>query len=68
MDVKWIAKYYKEIDNELISIGEETSIVRTFTKNEIEIFLSLHNFKVMEVIERQSYAFPTLVFVAQKTA
>lgn len=66
MDVKWVAKYYKQIENELISIGNETSIVRTFTKNELEIFLSLYNFKIIEVIERQSYAFPTLVFVAKK--
>ena len=66
MDVKWEAKYYKKEENVLQLIGEETSIVRTFTKNELEIFLNLHNFKIKEIIQRPSYAFPTLVFVAQK--
>ncbi len=66
MDVKWEAKYYRKEENDFTFLGEETSVVRTFTKNEIEIFLNLHKFKVIEIIQRPSYAFPTLVFVAQK--
>lgn len=38
MDLKWEAKYIKEIDGEYREIGEDTEVVRCFTKNEIELF------------------------------
>jgi len=66
MDVKWDSIYYNKIDNELVCIGKDTAIARTFTKNEIEIFLHLNHFEVKDIIERETYAFPTFVVVAEK--
>ena len=66
MDLKWTAKYYKEIKNEWIEIGIDNPIVRTFSKDEIEIFLTINNFKIKEVLERVNYTFPTLVIVAER--
>jgi len=68
MDFIWHSKYMKKIGDDLIQIGDDTSIVRTFTKDEIEIFLLLNNFEIKEIIDRDTYAFPTYVIVAQKNA
>lgn len=68
MDLKWTAKYYKEVNQEWIEIGEDNPIVRTFSKDEIEIFLTINNFKIKEFIERANYAFPTYVVVAERMA
>ena len=66
MDFLWDATYYKKEGQKLIEIGQNHSNVRTFTVNEIEIFLFINGFKVKEIIDRPSYFFPTYVFVAEK--
>jgi len=66
MDLKWESIYYNKIENELVNIGEDKAIARTFTKNEIEIFLSLNHFEIKDIIEKETYAFPTFVVVAEK--
>ncbi len=66
MDVKWEAKYYKNTPKGLIPLGEDSSVVRTFSKDEITLFLSINHFEIKDIIERASYAFPTFVVVAEK--
>jgi len=66
MDFNWASFYFKKDNNELISIGEDNAILRAFTINELEIFLTLNQFKVKEVVARTSYAFPTYVIVAER--
>lgn len=65
MGFDWQSVFYKK-EKSLIEIGRDTSTIRTFTINEIEIFLSINGFVVKDVIERPSYAFPTYVVVAEK--
>ena len=63
----WLSVYYKEDDNgNLIKIGEDNSTIRAFSKDEISLFLQLTGFEVKEIIPRSSYAFDTLVVVAEK--
>ena len=66
MDFKWASVYYQKEDTNLKEIGRDDSIIRTFTRDEIQLFLSINGFKVLEFIERASYAFPTFVVVAEK--
>ncbi len=66
MNMNWDATYYKKIEKEFVKIGEDKSIIRTFTLNEMEIFLDINQFEVKEVIEKPAYAFPTYVIVAQR--
>ena len=66
MDFKWQSLFYKKNGTELIEIGEDNSVIRAFTLNEIEIFLTINGFTIKDVIERPSYAFPTYVIVAEK--
>ena len=68
MDLIWTAKYSKEVNGELVEIGKDTSTVRTFTKDELKIFLTINSFEIKEIINRASYAFPTYVIVAEKKA
>jgi SAM-dependent methyltransferase len=64
----WASVYYEENNTrELYKIGEDNSTIRTFTKDEIILFLQLSNFTVNEIIERPSYAFDTFVIIAQKS-
>ena len=62
----WEAIYYKTKNGVTKKITDDTSTVRAFTKNEWELFLKLSNFKLLEIIDRKSYAFDTYVVVAQK--
>ena len=63
---QWNAKYYQITNGEQTLLTEDQSEVRAFTKNEWELFLILNDFKIIEMIDRKSYAFDTYVVVAQK--
>jgi SAM-dependent methyltransferase len=62
----WDAKYYEINANKTKLIAKDSSEVRAFTKNEWELFLHINNFKLVEFIDRKSYAFDTYVVVAKK--
>jgi len=66
IDFYWTADYYKETHNQLEHIGSDESPVRAYTKNEIEIWLTVNGFECLEFIERQTYAFPTFVVLSRK--
>jgi len=66
MDMNWQSIYYIENKNGLIEIGKDKSLARAFTQNELEIFLRLNGFKILELIERETYFFPTYAVVAEK--
>lgn len=62
----WRADYF-EIDNgEKKHIGDDFSTLRTFTEDEINLFLKLNGLTVIETIPKPSYAFDTLVYVVSK--
>ena len=63
---QWNANYYKIEEEHKILITEDQSEVRAFTRNEWQLFLELNDFKVVNIIDRKSYAFDTYVIVAQK--
>jgi len=62
----WDAEYYEKTSIGLVKLTEDKSVVRAFTKNEWELFLELNNFKLIEFIDRKTYAFDTYVVVAKK--
>lgn len=62
----WDAIYYEKTASEPIKLTEDKSVVRAFTKNEWELFLYLNNFKLLEFIDKKTYAFDTYVVVAKK--
>lgn len=61
----WKASYYKGKDKKQISIAEDDSTVRAFTKDEWKLLLELNDFEILECIDRKSYAFDTYVFIAR---
>lgn len=65
--IDWASVYYEEAENgALHKIGDDHSTIRSFTKEEITLFLQQAGFTVKEMIDRPSYAFDTFVTVAQK--
>ena len=62
----WDSTYFEVTNNTHIEIARDNSTVRAFTRNEWELFLYLNNFKLIEFIDRKSYAFDTYVVVAKK--
>jgi SAM-dependent methyltransferase len=64
--MEWTATYYTIQDNEKEVIAEDFSTVRVFTLNEIELFLYMKGFEILEVIDRKTYAYDTYVIVAKK--
>lgn len=65
----WTADYYElEADGGQRHLAHDRSTLRTFTADEIAIFLALSGFDILEQFPKKAYAFDTWVFVAQRKA
>ena len=64
--LEWSAKYYTIKNGEKEIILDDFSTVRVFTLNELELFLYLNNFEILQTIDRKTYAYDTFVIVARK--
>ncbi|HKX86592.1 MAG TPA: class I SAM-dependent methyltransferase [Flavobacterium sp.] len=64
--LKWEADYFVASDNDKKFIQRDSSIVRVFTKEEIELHLKIKGFEIIECIDRKTYAYDTYVVVAKK--
>ena len=64
----WKSRFLKEVDGSYQEIGRDEAELRTFTADELEIFLKLTGFKIQEILDRRVYAFDTKVIVAVLTA
>ncbi len=63
----WASTYFEEgSNNNLIKLGDDNATLRTFTKEEMTLFLQQSGFAVQEIINRPSYAFDTFVIIAKK--
>jgi SAM-dependent methyltransferase len=64
--LNWTAQYYILKNNTKEIIANDFSTVRVFTLNEIQLFLYLNGFEIIETIDRKTYAYDTYVIVARK--
>jgi ubiquinone/menaquinone biosynthesis C-methylase UbiE len=63
----WLSYYSQITENgQLVELGTDNSIIRTFIKEELFIFLTLAGFEVLNCVQRPSYAFETFVVTAKK--
>ena len=64
--LEWTAQYYTLKNNKKEIIADDFSTVRVFTLNEIQLFLFLNGFEIIQTIERKTYAYDTYVIVAKQ--
>lgn len=64
--LEWTAKYYSDEEEDNKLIANDYSTVRVFTLNEMQLFLYLHHFEIIEIIDRKTYAYDTFAIVAKK--
>lgn len=64
--LEWAAQYYTINDEGKAIIADDFSTVRIFTLNEIQLFLYLHGYEIIQTIDRKTYAYYTYVIVARK--
>jgi len=64
--LEWTAKYYIINNDEQEVLENDFSTVRVFTLNEMQLFLYLNNFEILQTIDRKTYAYDTYVIVARK--
>jgi SAM-dependent methyltransferase len=63
----WAADYYEEdASGARRHLASDHSTLRTFTIDEMEIFLNLSGFEVLEHFPKRAYTFDTEVFVSKK--
>lgn len=62
----WKSTFMKEENGTYEEIGFDEAELRTFTTDEIKIFLTLAGFEIIQVLDRKVYAFDTKIIVAQK--
>jgi SAM-dependent methyltransferase len=61
----WKSTFMKEEKTGYQAIGFDEAELRAFTSDELEIFLTLTGFKILQALDRKVYAFNTKVIVAQ---
>lgn len=61
----WKSTFLKEEENGYKEIGSDEAELRTFTADELEIFLALTGYNILDVVDRKVYAFDTKVIVAR---
>lgn len=64
--IDWKSTYYQLKDSEKIVLGEDSTLFRVFTVKEITKALQHSGFKILEIMDRETYAFDTNVYVCQK--
>ena len=64
MDKK--SKPYISFNSKRIALGEDSTLFRVFTINEITETLLDSGFEILEIINRETYAFDTNVYVCRK--
>lgn len=63
----WRSDYFKENnEGEFDKIGEDFSTLRAFLKEEINLFLNLTGFKLLETLPKKSYTWNDNFFIAKK--
>ena len=61
----WKSTFFKEQEGGYHEIGSDEAELRTFTTDEMEIFLALAGFDTQKVLDRKVYAFHTKVIAAR---
>jgi SAM-dependent methyltransferase len=61
----WKSTFFKEEESGYKEIGSDEAELRAFTADELEIFLTLTGFKILQGVDRRVYAFDTKVIVAR---
>ena len=64
--IDWKSTYYQLKDSKKIALGEDSTLFRVFTINEITETLLDSGFEILEIINRETYAFDTNVYVCRK--
>lgn len=64
--IDWKSTYYQLNDTEKMVLGEDSTLFRVFTIKEVTEALQHSGFKILEIIDRETYAFDTNVYVCQK--
>ncbi len=64
--IDWQAEYFKIENNCNLFLGKDHTVFRAFNQSEIKQNLKSCGFKILEILDRPTYAFDTYVFVAQK--
>ncbi len=64
--VDWMSNYYSFKGTNRTFLGNDSVIFRVFTQNEIKSFLETNGFKILEIIDRKTYAFDSFMVIAQK--
>ncbi|MGM8362235.1 class I SAM-dependent DNA methyltransferase [Flavobacterium sp. ARAG 55.4] len=62
--LEWTAKYYEAEDSNIIA--NDYATVRVFTLHEMQLFLYLNDFEILQTIDRKTYAYDTYAIVAKK--
>lgn len=63
----WQSAYFRlDPGEKWTDIGHDESTLRTYTREDMTLFLTLAGFTVVEILDRKTYAFDTFVITARK--
>ena len=64
--IDWKSTYYQLNDSEKKVLGEDSTLFRVFSIKEITEALQHSGFNILEIKDRETYAFDTNVYICQK--
>ena len=63
----WNSDYFVETDNGFKAIGTDSAVIRAFTMDELKLFLKLSGFELLEIVDKDTYAWKDHYFIAKKS-
>ena len=61
----WISTYFQKKNNNYVEIGNDFATLRAFTKDEMTLFLTMSGFKLLDIVDKETYTWQDAFYVAQ---
>ena len=62
----WTSTYFQKKDGNYVEIGNDFATLRSFTKDELTLFLAISGFKVLEIVDKETYTWQDSFYICKK--
>lgn len=62
----WTSTYFQKKAGEYVEIGNDFATLRSFTKDELTLFLAISGFKVLDIVDKEAYTWQDSFYVCKK--
>jgi SAM-dependent methyltransferase len=63
----WASVYFQKKEGEYVEIGRDFATLRSFTKDEMTLLLTMSGFTLLDIVDKEAYTWQDAFYVCQKT-